>query len=194
MHQIHKTEGIILGSRPAGEASRRFLILTRERGLVSVFAQGVRRISSKLRPSLQEFAHVRIEMVRGREVWRLTGVSLRERFPGIFQNPPAFTIIKNTARLLKRLCPEEESNPKIFTDFLSALAVLSNARLTLIELSSTEACLVLRILHHLGYVGAPEHFAEAITSPLNRELLARMTPRRRTVVMEINRALRESHL
>jgi len=55
MHHIHHTEGIILESRNFGEGGKYYSIFTRDLGMVYASAQGVRKMSSKLRFILQDF-------------------------------------------------------------------------------------------------------------------------------------------
>jgi len=46
---ISKTEGIIIGDKDYGESSKIIFILTKEYGLISAIAKGVKRLKSKLR-------------------------------------------------------------------------------------------------------------------------------------------------
>ncbi len=57
MHHIYHTEGIILGSKNYGEAGKYYSIFTRDLGMIYASAQGVRKMSSKLRFILQDFAY-----------------------------------------------------------------------------------------------------------------------------------------
>ena len=72
MHHIHHTEAFVLGSSPKGEDSKLLRLYTRELGLVYAHAQAVRKLSSKLRFTLQDFSRASVDLVRGKEIWRVT--------------------------------------------------------------------------------------------------------------------------
>ena len=75
MYHIHHTEGIILSSKNYGEAGKYYSLLTRDLGLINASAQGVRKISSKLRFVLQDFSYIKVDLVHGKDFWRLTSAS-----------------------------------------------------------------------------------------------------------------------
>ena len=60
-HEIHKTEGFVLGSRPIREADKYFFIYTKDFGLIGAMAKGIRKLDSKLRFHLQDFYHLDLE-------------------------------------------------------------------------------------------------------------------------------------
>ena len=69
MHHIYHTEGIILDSRSFGEAGKHYSIFTRDLGMITASAQGVRKMSSKLRFILQDFAYLKIDLVAGKNIF-----------------------------------------------------------------------------------------------------------------------------
>ena len=75
MHAIHTTPGFIIGSRPYGEAGKMLSIFTRDFGLVTATAQGIRLERSKLRYHAQDLSFGSFSLVRGREFWRLTSAA-----------------------------------------------------------------------------------------------------------------------
>ena len=75
MYHIHHTEGIILGSKNFGEAGRYYFIFTRDLGMIYASAQGVRKMSSKLRYILQDFSYIKIDLVKGKDFWRVASAS-----------------------------------------------------------------------------------------------------------------------
>ena len=74
MYHIYHTEGVILASVGTGEADRFLHILTPDFGLIGVVARGSRLIGSKMKYHLSEYRHVTIDIVRGKNVWTLTGI------------------------------------------------------------------------------------------------------------------------
>ena len=75
MHHMYHTEGIILGSRNYDEAGKYYSIFTRDLGMIQASAQGVRKMSSKLRFILQDYSYVKVDLVKGKDFWRVTSAS-----------------------------------------------------------------------------------------------------------------------
>jgi DNA repair protein RecO len=110
MHHIYHTEGIILGSKNFKEASKYFYILTCDLGLVYAEAQGIRKISSKLRFVLQEFNYVKLDFVQRKNIWRITNAVKTNELEDLNKDFTKLKIVANIARLLLRLLPGIESN------------------------------------------------------------------------------------
>jgi len=193
MHHIYHTEGLILGSRGYGEAGKYYSIFTRDLGMIYASAQGVRKMSSKLRFVLQDFSYVKIDLVRGKDFWRLTSASKTNQLENISKNPETFEVFANIARLLKRLLAGEYPNEALFADLLNGLFVLEKIE-TKQELQNVEVIIVLRILNNLGYIGVSEKLNNLIQSPFEKELIFEVAKSRTKILSEINKALRETHL
>lgn len=193
MHHIYHTEGLILGSKNFGETSRYYYIFTRDLGMIYASAQGVRKMSSKLRFVLQDFAYVKIDLVQGKEFWRVTSASKTNLLGDITKTPQNLAVFDNIARLLRRLLAGVEPNPELFADVLSGLEILETLK-TDADLRNAEAVLVLRILNNLGYIGGGEQVQNLVSSPLDMPLLLEMQNSRSMILSLINKALRETHL
>ncbi len=193
MHHIYHTEGIILGSRNFGEAGKYYFIFTRDLGMIMASAQGVRKMSSKLRFVLQNFAYVKIDLVRGKDLWRVTSASKTNLLENISNRPENLKILSNIARLLKRLLADEEANRDLFADVLGGLTMLEKST-TREEILNIEAVIVLRILDNLGYIGGDEMLEMFVKSPFEEELLFEVSKSRMKILREINKALKETHL
>ncbi|MCE9517782.1 recombination protein O N-terminal domain-containing protein, partial [Candidatus Nomurabacteria bacterium] len=75
MHHIYHTKSFVIGSYNRGEANKILVLYTREMGLVRAVAQGIRLNKSKLRFGLQDFSYASVDLVRGRDIWRVTSGS-----------------------------------------------------------------------------------------------------------------------
>src|ERR1035437_4083782 len=102
MHHIYTTKAIIIKSVPIGEANKYYFLLTEDLGFIRASAQGVRLDKSKLKGHLQEFCLVKISLVKGKEVWRITGVETIER-ADLLKETNKLIAIKNIFSLLLRL-------------------------------------------------------------------------------------------
>ncbi len=193
MHHIYHTEGIILSSRNFGESGKYYHILTRDLGLVMASASGVRKMSSKLRFILQDFSYLKIDLVKGKDFWRVISASKTNVLEDITKKPEIFAILANISRLLKRLLPGEEFNESLFTDLVHGLDVLAKAK-TKEELRNIEAVMVLRILNSLGYIGDSEALKDLVSSPFVYDILHEVGAKRVHILSEINKALKETQL
>lgn len=193
MHHIYHTEGIILGSKNYGETGRYYSIFTKDLGLIYASAQGVRKMSSKLRFVLQDFAYIRVDLVQGKDFWRVTSATKTNELEEITKLPKNLSVFSNIARLLKRLLAGVESNPELFTDVLNGLFVLEKAK-DEEELRNIEMIIVLRILSNLGYIGGGEEVQKLARSPLEAGLVYEISKQRSQVLSLINKTLKETHL
>ncbi|MEK7607351.1 MAG: recombination protein O N-terminal domain-containing protein [Patescibacteria group bacterium] len=134
-YAVYSTRGFILGSTPRGEASKIFLIYTEDFGLVRARAQSVRLLASKLRYNLEDYSFGTFSLVRGREIWRLTGAEKLDL-------PELFSLVRaRVLNLVKRLVQGEEKNEKLFKILLEV---------TKKEMS--EPLILAYILDALGYL------------------------------------------
>ncbi len=136
-YAVYSTRGFILGSTPSGEASKIYLIYTEDFGLVRARAQSVRMLSSKLRYNLEDYSFGTFSLVRGKEVWRLTGADKQDL-------PEKLSLVRaRILNLVKRLVQGEERNEKLF-----------NTLLTVTEKEMSEPVILSQILDALGYIDA----------------------------------------
>ncbi len=193
MHHIYHTEGIILSSRNSGESGKYYHIFTRDLGMITASAQGVRKMSSKLRYVLQDFGYIKIDLVQGRNIFRVTNASKTNMLEQITKQKETFEVFVNIARLLKRLLAGVLPNEVLFLDLLNSLSILENTQ-TKEDLRNVEIVIVLRILNNLGYIGENEILQNIIKSPFENNLMFKVTKSRTDILHYINKALKETHL
>lgn len=152
MHHIYHTEAYVLGSSPKGEDSKILRLYTRELGLVYAHAQGVRKLSSKLRFTLQDFSLASVDLVRGKEVWRVTTASPVHSYAAIRRNHAAETILARVHSLLTRLVTGEEANDEIYDILGRTYVLLEKSGRSPEEYRALELLSVARILIALGYL------------------------------------------
>jgi DNA repair protein RecO len=192
MHHIYHTEGIILGSGDFGETGKYYSIFTRDLGMIYASAQGVRKMSSKLRFVLQDFTYLKIDFVKGKDFWRITSASKTNKLENL-SKPEIFEVFVNISKLLKRLLAGEDPNKDLFLDLVKGLSILEKSE-TKDELRNIEAIIVLRILNNLGYIGGNEILKDFIKSPFEEDLIFKVSESRAKILHQINKALKETHL
>ena len=182
-----------MGSKNYGEAGKCYYLFTRDLGMVFMSAQGVRKISSKLRFILQDFSYIKVDLVRGKDFWRLTSASKTNTLDDVSKNPVAICAFVNISRLLRRMLAGEYPNQALFADLLTGLHFLEKTK-SEDEAENIEAVIVLRILNNLGYIGGNEVLRNIIKSPFEEDLIFEARRSRGKILFEINKALHETHL
>lgn len=173
MHHIYTTPAFVINSAPHGEAGKFLLLFTKDFGMIGAVAQGIRLSQSKLRYHVQDFSFCIVSIVKGKEVWRLTGAHEIEgnAKPDILQ----IKILK----LLKRLLQGEEKNEKLF----GIIENLYKDEIKSGESEIVECVTVLKILNSLGYV-----------SDNDLALIDNAKENKSKMIKVINLALNESQL
>lgn len=191
-HHIYHTKGVILGSVAIGESNRFYKIFTEELGLIGATAQSVREERSKLRYALQDYAWIDLDVVRGREVWRITSAieDTSKSFVRLGEKERA--VFAHTAKLVLRLVHGEGKDEVLFNEFLKLRRFLEFAGS---DLALVEVLVTLRIFARLGYVVLEKYpesilqggYEEGILADFQEHYLEKAR-------IDINNALRESHL
>lgn len=197
-HRIYTTPGFVLGSRPYGEAGRILFIFTLELGQISAIAQGIRLSKSKLRYHAQDYSLANFSLVRGKDFWRIVGAeSIAAKKSGhVLSTDPVYALRVRTLSVLSRMLAGEEKNEALFSAVIAAHDFFDTAAAhAFVEYA--EPVIMLRVLHHLGYVRSVPELAPFLNdNSFAPELFAAFAvPGMKTkAIKEINTALQESHL
>lgn len=195
MHDIHTTDGLVIYSRPQGEANRLVYVFTKGFGLIVAIAQGIRFEKSKLRYNVQDYTFSTFSLVHGKEFWRIVGAS--ELILGNKSDQKTKqAILSRISQILIRFVQGEEKREDIYECLLN-FSVFIDDHTDLKEevLTTSESLLLIRILYRLGYVGKSQDYNEFILDthfdPKNIETLI---TKRADINRIINSSLKESHL
>ena len=153
--------------------------------MIGAIAQGTRLEKSKLRFHIQDFSFSNVSVVRGKEVWRLTGAHEIEK-----SRKPNILDIK-ILKLLKRLVHGEEKNEKLFEIVEEIYKTEKKEN----DYEAMECLAVLRILSTLGYIRNNDKiktFLESTT--FDEDLIGQIKKDKKDIVKVINSALAESQL
>jgi DNA repair protein RecO (recombination protein O) len=196
MYTLYKTEGIVLESADTGESNKYISILTKDFGFIKALARSAREEKSKLRYSLQDLSYINTSLVRGRDIWRITGAkehyNLYRELSGEMDK---LRMLIRVFALLKRLLHGEEKNESLFLTVVNGIDFARGNRLDGDSLINVEYIVVLRILAELGYVAKKSAFDSLLSSSaITHSTIAGLFPIRDSALIAINRALAESQL
>lgn len=82
-----RTQGIVLLSAPCGEYDRRLVVLTAQRGRITVFARGARRPGNSFSACTQSFTFAVFTLYEGREAYTLKSADQTRFFEELRDDP-----------------------------------------------------------------------------------------------------------
>jgi DNA repair protein RecO len=192
-HHIYTTSGFVLGSNSYGETGKFINIFTRELGLVSGTASGVRTLSSKLRYHIQDYNMATFSLVKGKEVWRITGAKEIENIKKLDKDKTI--VYLKILNLLKRLLHGEEKNEELFDIVYNFFEYLSLNKVDSNALFCLESLTVFRILNNLGYIKSNQDLNNIVSSNLiDQAIIDIVEKNKKVLINEINRAIKESDM
>jgi len=189
MHRLITTEAFVLHTVPRGESNRVYKLLTRELGLLYAHAQSVRELKSRNRYALQTGQMILVTLVRGKEVWRVTGARAIPEEAKQRTN----TRSRKMLDLLGKMLPVEDPSVRAF----DILAVGREALHSVPDEDELiEAITIYRLLDVLGYV--PRPIDDVVTATLLENesfpeiVLRAAREHRRDLYRRVNTALLEA--
>lgn len=150
-----KTSGVVLKKQNFGEADRILRIFTRELGVVSAIAKGVKRITSKKGGSLELFCESNLRLHRRKgELFLVTDVAVVKNFES--KDLEVLKTAYAASELLLNIAPPEKPLPKIYKttqDFLTE--IVRTKKLQLLKIA-----FFAKTLNIFGFLDDPDNLAE----------------------------------
>ncbi|MEK7538534.1 MAG: recombination protein O N-terminal domain-containing protein [Patescibacteria group bacterium] len=193
-HHIYHTRGIILSNVATGEANRFYKLLTEDLGLIGAVAQGVREGKGKLKTMLQEFSRIKVDLVRGKEVWRIISAMEERPAGGLKKQGENMVLFARMASLVRRLVHGEGRNDELFRDMLAAHDFLEMVAIPANLVPAFETLSTLRVLVWLGYFDASSYEMFCKLGPWTMDMLTEWDKVHSRAVSDINAALKASQL
>lgn len=145
---LYRSDGIVLRTRPLGEADKILTLLSRDRGKIEVVARGARRPRNRLAAAAQPFSYLRVLIFAGRSLEQLSQAEIIKSFGLIRENLVKMAYASFWSEFLDLLLPLEEENTGLFLFTLAGLTVLEKAEDPVLLSRAFE----LRALQYLGYL------------------------------------------
>ncbi|MHB1316489.1 MAG: DNA repair protein RecO [Minisyncoccota bacterium] len=190
-YQIYTTEAIIIKRLPY-DSNVSYLLYTKDFGLISAMATGVRKSESKLRYALQEYSLCEVSIVKGRYTWRITSALLNKNLYTHSNVPSAREVIARVCTQIVRLVAGQEKDEQLFQCISTGLHELSEADFSMVQ--ALEILIMLRMLFILGYVSDVDMSVCTPYNNYNMQMLDSVTKNHQNFIGHINKGLQESQL
>ena len=173
MYDIDSATGYILSYYNAGEADRRYRILTREHGLLFASATSVRKEQSKLKYFLQKLNLIEVELISSKSGYRITGGQLFSKTSKEI-GLESMAVLDRIGILVGRLCQASDQHLELFGIYDSVVKQLqgvvleesSNQTNEVVELWGTA-----RVLIEFGYFN-PDFSPEIDVNVFSKDTLS----------------------
>lgn len=121
---VYKSKGIVLRSIRYGEADRILDLYTRDAGLVSVIAKGIRRTRSRFGARLEPFSCVDFVAYHGRTLDTVTQAEVLRNFRGVREDLARFDVAASMAGSVRALSGGDEADRRVFNLLYNGLDAL----------------------------------------------------------------------
>jgi DNA repair protein RecO (recombination protein O) len=121
---VYKSKGIVLRSIRYGEADRILDLYTRDAGLVSAIAKGIRRTKSRFGARLEPLSCVDFVAYQGRTLDTLTQAELLRSFRGVREDLARFDAAARMVGSVRALSGGDEADRRVFNLLYNGLDAL----------------------------------------------------------------------
>ncbi|MCA1688200.1 MAG: DNA repair protein RecO [Actinobacteria bacterium] len=121
---VYKSKGIVLRSIRYGEADRILDLYTRDAGLVSAIAKGIRRTKSRFGARLEPLSCVDFVAYHGRTLDTVTQAEVLRSFRGVREDLARFEAAAGIVGSVRALSGGDEADRRVFNLLYNALVAL----------------------------------------------------------------------
>lgn len=146
----HTTEAFILKEYERSENDFVYKVWTKDFGIIFVLAKSIRKINAKLRMNSKKNEFLNITLVKGKDIWRLTGVGYGL---GIYieENETLIKIKYLIGEIINRFLEENKSYKKLFERLKS---IYLDTNFQKLEIKKIQLLIYYIVLVDTGYADA----------------------------------------
>lgn len=146
------TDGIIINEKPLKDKDKIITVLTREKGVISIFANGAKVGKHSSATSLLAYSGLSVTSTRG-DSYVLKDAVPKQIFFRLREDLTVLSLAQYFAELTYELCPREDRAEDELTLILNALHLLCDGKK---DISLVKSVTELRLLTLAGYMPAVE--------------------------------------
>lgn len=146
------TDGIIINEKPLKDKDKIITVLTRERGVISIFANGAKTGKHSSATSLLAYSDLSVASTRG-DSYVLKDAVPKQVFFRLREDLTVLSLAQYFAELTYELCPREDKADEELSLILNALHLLCDGKK---DISLIKSVTELRLLTLAGYMPAVE--------------------------------------
>lgn len=151
----YTTEAFILREYERDENDMVYKVWTRDFGIIFVLARSIRKITAKLRMVIKKNDFVLITVVKGKDVWRLTGAEEYSQNKILTNSDWQFKAKKIISDSVNKLIEEKKTYKKLFDRLKSIFVSEENYKsLSLIDINKFKLLIMYIVLVDTGYADA----------------------------------------
>lgn len=192
-YAIYTTQAFVLKMVPHSETNSSVCLFTRELGKIWVRIQGARKTESKLRPYMQLFSMVTVELVRGKHTWRLIGAYDTEHIFKLTPSSERLSLLARIAQLLDRFIQGDDTDSAVLFDELHQARTFLLEHDNDISWYAYEPIMIARLLHCLGYIDTTSYHNHSLEHAYNT-LLQPTDEVRKHLIQQIQQAFFHAQL
>lgn len=158
-HAIYQTSAIILKTKNMRESNKLVVLYTERFGLVYAVTQSIRELKSKMKFHTQTLSLVTVDLVRGRDIWRITGIHEKKSALS-FVETQFYPFIHRISVLLLRMSQGEEPHKEVWDD-VQSLFDKDMETFSTDNYEALEIIVIGRMLYFLGYWNGIQDFIKS---------------------------------
>ncbi len=185
----YTTEGVILKREDRGENDAVYVVFTETLGLIAAHATGIRLLKSKLRFALQVGNKVRITLVRGKALWRITTCALLTPLPTSIQ-----ATFPRVYKLLRTCIVFDEPLPFVYEHIRALVSLTEDVYQDKRLFRTAETLITARLLATMGMLDQVHTGEFDEISPLSASFCVSYQARGEALLHHIKTRLGESVL
>lgn len=143
-----QAKGLVLRQVNYGEADRILTIFTKEEGIITVMAKGVRKYKSHQRAAASLFCYGEFTLHPGKNMYTMRGNKLINSFYSISQEIEKLALASYLCEITSYFVPEHEKEEDVLSLILNTLYILSEKER---DLFLIKAVFELKLLSMVGY-------------------------------------------
>ena len=152
-YTVLTTDAFILHTRGIGEADRMITVLTRENGVLDVYARSIRKETAKMRGAVKPYGQVRLSLIQGKKNI-LKDIIVTDTLDAIWNEQKKYRSYVNLLKHIHALVPAvSEEDESLFSIAQTAVQLLQDSDVNLAEHILLVAQVL--VLNTLGYVSNP---------------------------------------